>query len=147
MLPPVVTGAVVMLIGFNLAGVATDVYLPTDPWIGMLTMLVVILMAVGLKGFLGRIAIFLGLIFGFVVSWLADLVFGPITSPTPSSGGEAIPTTGSTGPASRPPTGSASPGTPPTGWSATRRSPATWTRSAGTCRPSRSRSRCWRCPR
>jgi uracil-xanthine permease len=89
-LPPVVTGAVVMLIGFNLAGVATDVYLPTDPWIGMLTMLVVILMAVGLKGFLGRIAIFLGLVFGFLVSWLADLVFGSITSPTPSSGGEAI---------------------------------------------------------
>jgi uracil-xanthine permease len=89
-LPPVVTGAVVMLIGFNLAGVATDVYLPTDPWIGMLTMLVVVLMAVGLRGFLGRIAIFLGLIFGYVVSWLADLVFGQITSPTPSSGGEAI---------------------------------------------------------
>ena len=89
-LPPVVTGAVVMLIGFNLAGVATDVYLPTDPWIGMLTMLVVILMAVGLRGFLGRIAIFLGLVFGYVVSWLADLLFGQITSPTPSSGGEAI---------------------------------------------------------
>jgi uracil-xanthine permease len=89
-LPPVVTGAVVMLIGFNLAGVATNVYLPTDPWIGILTMVVVIMMAVGLKGFLGRIAIFLGLVFGYVVSWLADLVFGQITSPTPSSGGEAI---------------------------------------------------------
>ena len=89
-LPPVVTGAVVMLIGFNLAGVATDVYLPADPWIGMLTMLAVILMAVGLRGFLGRIAIFLGLIFGYLVSWLADVVFGPITSVTPSSGGEAI---------------------------------------------------------
>ncbi|HET7194611.1 MAG TPA: solute carrier family 23 protein [Nocardioides sp.] len=89
-LPPVVTGAVVMLIGFNLAGVATDVYLPTDPWIAMLTMLMVILMAVGLKGFFGRIAIFLGLLFGYVVSWLADLIFGQITSPTPSSGGKAI---------------------------------------------------------
>jgi len=89
-LPPVVTGAVVMLIGFNLAGVATDVYLPTDPWIALLTMVVVILMAVGLKGFFGRIAIFLGLLFGYVVSWLADLVFGQITSPTPSSGGKAI---------------------------------------------------------
>ncbi|MGH3335332.1 MAG: uracil-xanthine permease family protein, partial [Nocardioides sp.] len=89
-LPPVVTGAVVMLIGFNLAGVATDVYLPTDPWIAMLTMTVVVLMAVGLKGFLGRIAIFIGLVFGYLVSWLADVVFGQITSPTPSSGGEAI---------------------------------------------------------
>ena len=89
-LPPVVTGAVVMLIGFNLAGVATDVYLPTDPWIALLTMVVVILMAVGLKGFLGRVAIFLGLVFGYVVSWLADVIFGQITSPTPSSNGEAI---------------------------------------------------------
>ncbi len=89
-LPPVVTGAVVMLIGFNLAGVATDVYLPADPWIGLLTMLAVILMAVGLRGFAGRIAIFLGLIFGYVASWLADQVFGQITSVTPSSGGEAI---------------------------------------------------------
>jgi uracil-xanthine permease len=89
-LPPVVTGAVVMLIGFNLAGVATDIYLPADPWIGLLTMLAVILMAVGLRGFAGRIAIFLGLIFGYLVSWLADHVFGQITSVTPSSGGKAI---------------------------------------------------------
>src|SRR5215210_4532112 len=39
-LPPIVTGGVVLLIGFNLAGVATGVYLPADPWIGMLTMVV-----------------------------------------------------------------------------------------------------------
>ncbi len=45
----------------------------------------VILMAVGLRGFLGRIAIFLGLIFGYVVSWLADLLFGKITSPLPGA--------------------------------------------------------------
>ena len=85
-LPPVVTGAVVMLIGFNLAPVATQTYMPTDPWIAMLTMVVVILMAVGLRGFLGRIAIFLGLIVGYVASWLADLAFGEITSPLPGAG-------------------------------------------------------------
>jgi uracil-xanthine permease len=73
-LPPVVTGGVVMLIGFNLAGVATDIYLPADPWMGMITMLAVILMAVGLRGFLGRIAIFLGLIVGYVLSWIFDLI-------------------------------------------------------------------------
>jgi uracil-xanthine permease len=73
-LPPVVTGGVVMVIGFNLAGVATDVYLPADPWMGMITMLAVILMAVGLRGFLGRIAIFLGLVFGYLLSWLFDLI-------------------------------------------------------------------------
>ncbi|MEN8707722.1 MAG: solute carrier family 23 protein [Nocardioides marinisabuli] len=89
-LPPVVTGAVVLLIGFNLAPVATSVYMPADYWIALLTMTAVIVMAVGLRGFLGRIAIFLGLIFGYVVSWLADLTLGPITSVTPSSNGEAV---------------------------------------------------------
>lgn len=89
-LPPVVTGGVVMLIGFNLAPVATSVYMPADYWIALITMAAVILMAVGLRGFLGRIAIFLGLIFGYVVSLLADKVFGQITSVTPSSGGKAV---------------------------------------------------------
>ena len=36
--------------------------------------------AVGLRGFMGRIAIFLGLIFGYVLSWVFDRVFGQITS-------------------------------------------------------------------
>ena len=84
-LPPVVTGAVVMLIGFNLAPVATKIYMPADPWIAIITMTAVILMAVGLRGFLGRIAIFLGLIFGYVVSLLADRLFGQTSLPTPSS--------------------------------------------------------------
>src|SRR3954452_1074262 len=71
-LPPVVTGAVVMLIGFNLAPVATSTYMPSDPWVAIITMVAVILMAVGLKGFLGRIAVFLGLLFGYLISWIAD---------------------------------------------------------------------------
>ncbi|MDP3892363.1 uracil-xanthine permease family protein [Nocardioides sp.] len=75
-LPPVVTGGVVMVIGFNLAPVATNIYMPADPWIALITMTAVILMAVGLRGFFGRIAIFLGLIFGYVLSWLADVVLG-----------------------------------------------------------------------
>jgi uracil-xanthine permease len=79
-LPPVVTGAVVMLIGFNLAPVVATVYWPQDQWVALLTMLVVILMAVGLRGFFGRIAIFLGLIFGYLLSVLFDNVFGQITS-------------------------------------------------------------------
>jgi uracil-xanthine permease len=79
-LPPVVTGAVVMLIGFNLAPVVANIYWPQDQWVALLTMTVVILMAVGLRGFFGRIAIFLGLIFGYVVSWLFDSVFGQITA-------------------------------------------------------------------
>ncbi|MGH3508484.1 MAG: uracil-xanthine permease family protein, partial [Nocardioidaceae bacterium] len=84
-LPPVVTGAVVMLIGFNLAPVATSTYMPSDPWIALITMTAVILMAVGLKGFMGRIAIFLGLIFGYVVSYLADKIFGKTDLPLPGN--------------------------------------------------------------
>ena len=72
-LPPVVTGGVVMLIGFNLAPVATNIYMPADPWVALVTMTAVILMAVGLRGFFGRIAIFLGLIFGYLLSWIVDL--------------------------------------------------------------------------
>ncbi len=79
-LPPVVTGAVVMLIGFNLAPVVADIYWPQDQWIALLTMTFVILVAVGLRGFLGRIAIFLGLLFGYALSWVFDNVFGQITS-------------------------------------------------------------------
>ncbi len=79
-LPPVVTGAVVMLIGFNLAPVVADTYWPQDQWVAFLTMTFVVLVAVGVRGFFGRIAIFLGLIFGYVLSWLADSIFGQITS-------------------------------------------------------------------
>ncbi len=41
-LPPVVTGAVVMLIGFNLAPVVAGVYWPVDPWLAFIVMLIVI---------------------------------------------------------------------------------------------------------
>jgi uracil-xanthine permease len=80
-LPPVVTGAVVMLIGFNLAPVVATIYWPQDQWIALLTMLAVMGMALGFRGFLGRIAVFLGLIFGYVLSWIFDLVFGKINAP------------------------------------------------------------------
>lgn len=80
-LPPAVTGAVVMLIGFNLAPVVADIYWPQDQWVAFATMAFVILVAVGVGGFVGRIAVFLGLIFGYVVSWLADVLFGPINAP------------------------------------------------------------------
>lgn len=78
-LPPVVTGAVVMLIGFNLAPVVAATYWPQDQWMATIVMVVVILLSVGLRGFPGRIAIFLSLIIGYLLSWLADVALGPIT--------------------------------------------------------------------
>ncbi len=79
-LPPSVTGAVVMLIGFNLAPVVAGIYWPQDQYVALLTMTAVILFAVLLKGFWSRIAVFLGLIFGYLISWLFDGIFGQITS-------------------------------------------------------------------
>ena len=85
-LPPVVTGAVVMLIGFNLAPVVAGIYWPQDQWTALLTMAFVILASVLLRGFVARIAVFLGLVFGFVVSYLADKIFGKINSFSPVAG-------------------------------------------------------------
>jgi uracil-xanthine permease len=85
-LPPAVTGAVVMLIGFNLAPVVANVYWPQDQWVALIVMFAVICMSLGLRGFLGRIAIFLGLLFGYVLSWIFDGVFGNITSFSAAAG-------------------------------------------------------------
>jgi uracil-xanthine permease len=79
-LPPVVTGAVVMLIGFNLATVATTIYFPHEQWIGLLTMAFVIVVAVLGRGFISRIAVFLGLVFGYLISWLADQIGNRVPS-------------------------------------------------------------------
>ena len=85
-LPPVVTGAVVMLIGFNLAPVVANIYWPQDQWVALLVMVFVIICAVAFKGFIGRIAVFLALVFGYVLSWIFDKVFGQITSFNPGAG-------------------------------------------------------------
>jgi uracil-xanthine permease len=79
-MPPIVTGAVVMLIGFNLAPVTASTYWPQDQWTALLTMLVTGAAVVCLHGFWSRIAIFLGLVFGYVVSWAFDRIFGRIHS-------------------------------------------------------------------
>ncbi|MET9488304.1 solute carrier family 23 protein [Nocardia sp. NPDC006630] len=79
-MPPVVTGAVVMLIGFNLAPVTASTYWPQDQWTALLVMLGTGLAVVALRGFWSRIAIFLGLVFGYVFSWVLDRVFGKIHS-------------------------------------------------------------------
>ena len=84
-LPPVVTGAVVMLIGFNLAPVVANVYWPQDQWVALIVMFAVIVMSLALRGFLGRISIFLGLLFGYALSWVFDRTFGQITSFDPGA--------------------------------------------------------------
>ena len=77
-LPPVVTGAVVMLIGFNLAPVVAKNYWPQDQWTAFITMIIVVVLSVAPRGFLSRIAIFLSMVIGYVFSWVQDMVFGPM---------------------------------------------------------------------
>jgi uracil-xanthine permease len=85
-LPPAVTGAVVMLIGFNLAPVVANIYWPQDQWVAFCVMLFVIVVSLASRGFIGRIAIFLGLVFGYALSWLFDKGFGKITALDAGSG-------------------------------------------------------------
>jgi uracil-xanthine permease len=82
-LPPAVTGAVVMLIGFNLAPVATATYWQQDQWVALATMAFVVVASLLLRGFLARISILLGLVFGYLLSILLDATAGPITSTLP----------------------------------------------------------------
>jgi uracil-xanthine permease len=84
--PPVVTGGVVMLIGFGLAFVVADTYWPQDHWVALATMFFVFVVMVLFRGFIGRIAILLGLIFGFALSWVLDRTTGQITSLVAATG-------------------------------------------------------------
>ncbi|GAA4780512.1 solute carrier family 23 protein [Actinomycetospora chlora] len=83
-LPPAVTGAVVMLIGFNLAPVVAGTYWPQDEGVALVTMVVVMLTAVAGRGMLSRLGVLVGLVVGFLLSLLLDVVLGPITAPDAS---------------------------------------------------------------
>jgi len=67
LMPPVVTGTIVMVIGFNLAGAAKGNF-TADPLIAIITLGSIGLFTVMSKGFMSRISIFLGLVVGYVVS-------------------------------------------------------------------------------
>jgi uracil-xanthine permease len=72
-LPPVLTGTVVMLIGLNLAGpVANNAYWKNDQWLALVTLTITILLLVFLHGFLRRIAILLAVVVGWAVAGLMD---------------------------------------------------------------------------
>lgn len=73
LLPPVVSGAIVALIGFNLAPAARDNFTQA-PGVATITLLAVILSAVLFKGLLGRLSIFVGVVVGYVAAVLAGQV-------------------------------------------------------------------------
>ena len=67
-MPPAVTGAVVALIGLNLAPVAVGQF-TQQGWTATITLSAIILCTVLFRGFLGRISILLGVIVGYLVAW------------------------------------------------------------------------------
>ena len=69
MLPPVVTGTIVMVIGLNLAGAAKG-SLAGGPVLGTITLLSIAFFAAFSRGFLGRISIFMGLLVGYAVAFV-----------------------------------------------------------------------------
>lgn len=64
-MPPVVTGVIVALIGLNLAPVAYDNF-SLAPVTALVTLVAIILISVLFRGILGRLAILLGVVVGYV---------------------------------------------------------------------------------
>jgi len=73
LLPPVVSGAIVALIGFNLAPAARDNF-AKSPGIALVTLAAVVLSAVLFRGLLGRLSIFVGVVVGYVAAVVAGAV-------------------------------------------------------------------------
>jgi uracil-xanthine permease len=72
-MPPVVTGAIVALIGLNLAPVAWSSF-QAAPITAIVTLLTIILVTVFFRGILGRLAILVGVIVGYLVAVLRSEV-------------------------------------------------------------------------
>ena len=84
LMPPIVTGAVVAVIGLNLAPAAINYMIGSDAahpsnfgiLVGLLTTLAVALVAVYAPGVLRRLPILIGGIFGYLLYWLLSNVLG-----------------------------------------------------------------------
>ncbi|MCW2823187.1 MAG: nitrate reductase [Aeromicrobium sp.] len=70
LMPPVVAGSIVALIGFNLSGAATTNFAEA-PWTALITLAVVLLVAVYARGLLARLSIVVGVIVGYGVAAMA----------------------------------------------------------------------------
>lgn len=67
LMPPIVTGAVVMVIGLNLANTAGGMFMSSWP-LALVTVLAAILIAVYMRGFPRMLPILLGVVVGYVVA-------------------------------------------------------------------------------
>lgn len=66
-LPPVVTGAIVALIGFNLAPAAKNNF-EKGPLVGLVTLVLLIATLAFFRGIIGRLAIFLAVVIGYLLA-------------------------------------------------------------------------------
>lgn len=77
-MPPVVTGTIVALIGFNLAPTAKTNF-EQGPVSAMVTLVAVMVFTVALRGFVGRLGILLGVVAGYIcAALLGEVDFDPI---------------------------------------------------------------------
>ena len=67
LMPPVVTGSIVALIGFNLAPSAKDNFMKA-PITALVTLCSIVLISVLFKGIIGRLSILLGVIIGYITA-------------------------------------------------------------------------------
>ncbi len=79
-LPPVVTGAIVALIGFNLAPAAKTNF-EKGPLVGLVTLLLLVGALAFFRGLIGRLAIFVAVVLGYLLAWaLGDVDTSGIAS-------------------------------------------------------------------
>lgn len=67
LMPPVVTGAIVALIGFNLGGAATANY-AAGPWLATLTLATIVVVSVLFRGLAARLSILIGVAVGYAAA-------------------------------------------------------------------------------
>ena len=70
LLPPIVTGSIVLIIGLNLAGAANNNF-KQAPITAIITLAAIALIGAVAKGFLGRISIFAGIVVGYAYAAFA----------------------------------------------------------------------------
>ncbi|HEX5336495.1 MAG TPA: solute carrier family 23 protein [Propionicimonas sp.] len=78
LMPPVMTGTIVMLIGFNLAGAAWGKANKSGFWAapvtGWITLIAIVLITVLFKGLIGRLSILLGVLVGYIAALFQNQV-------------------------------------------------------------------------
>ncbi|NKE09326.1 MULTISPECIES: uracil-xanthine permease family protein [Kocuria] len=91
LMPPLVTGTIVALIGFNLAPAAKDNFM-LAPVTALITLATIILVSVLFRGILGRLSILVGVVVGYLTAVVrGEVDFAPIRAAWESDGLVGLP--------------------------------------------------------